>query len=279
MRYRWVYMENFLQTNTMKEPTASLVSLAYTGVFAFAISLLLWFLGVNTTYWDLLGLSLCIGWSIHGTFILLGDKLETLFPPYAAPVICTSVGLSLGLLIAGTFFFHQPLYFFADNHASLVLGVFFGVIGITISRTRNNLVKAKAQLDSAQATQQAQEKMLLETELKLLQAQIEPHFLFNTLSNVVGLVHSDPTAAERTLVNLTTLLRASLQRTREQAVTLGEELDIVQAYLDIQAIRMQGRLSYELRPLSLPLPPRWKIACYVRGRYRLCWYNLWLKMR
>jgi sensor histidine kinase YesM len=93
----------------------------------------------------------------------------------------------------------------------------------------------------------------------LLQAQIEPHFLFNTLSNIAGLIHQDPAAAEQTLLNLTTLLRSSLKRTREDATTLAEELEIAQAYLEINAIRMQGRLSYHIRCdpqlSSLPLPP------------------------
>jgi sensor histidine kinase YesM len=103
------------------------------------------------------------------------------------------------------------------------------------------------------------ERQLTETELKLLQAQIEPHFLFNTLSNVLQLVDGDPRAAKRMLVNLTSYLRASLQRTRTGATMLGEELDLVRAYLEIQAERMGARLAWcidcapELR--GLPLPP------------------------
>jgi hypothetical protein len=69
--------------------------------------------------------------------------------------------------------------------------------------------------------------VLTAADLKLLQAQIEPHFLFNTLSNVVGLIRVDPVAAEKTLLNLTTLLRSSLNRTRHASVTLGEEMAIV----------------------------------------------------
>jgi signal transduction histidine kinase len=102
------------------------------------------------------------------------------------------------------------------------------------------------------------QQRLTETELKLLQAQIEPHFLFNTLSNVVQLIDSDPPGAKRMLLNLTSYLRASLRRTRAGETTLGEELDLVRAYLEIQAVRMGPRLAYrldcpaELRELALP---------------------------
>jgi LytS/YehU family sensor histidine kinase len=121
------------------------------------------------------------------------------------------------------------------------------------------LYATQAALAQADADRARQEKLLTQTELKLLQAQIEPHFLFNTLSNIAGLIHSDPDAAEQTLLNLTTLLRSSLKRTRADATTLKEELEIARAYLDIQAIRMHGRLRYTIKSdpqLDLcPLPP------------------------
>jgi len=100
---------------------------------------------------------------------------------------------------------------------------------------------------------------LAEAELKLLQAQIEPHFLFNTLSNILQLIHTDPPGAHRMLMNLTNYLRGSLRRTRAGATTVVEELDLVRAYLDIQAMRMGGRLSYRIACAPdlryTPLPP------------------------
>jgi sensor histidine kinase YesM len=73
------------------------------------------------------------------------------------------------------------------------------------------------------------------------------------------LIHESPDTAEKTLLNLTTLLRGSLNRTRQQTTTLAQELEIAQAYLDIQSTRMQGRLHYTFDvPADLnniPLPP------------------------
>jgi signal transduction histidine kinase len=225
--------------------------MGYTTVFCVAIGLLLWFLDVAEPLTSALTVSLCIGWSINLTFIAVGDSTERLLPPYIASILLTAVGLGVGLFAAGTALFRDPLFFYADNYGSLVLGVFFAIVGISIFGTRDRLIAARAELAVAESQRQTQDKLLLETELRLLQAQIEPHFLFNTLSNVVGLIHKDPTAAEQTLLNLTTLLRSSLQRTRAQSVTLAEELIIVQAYLEIQSIRMQGRLRYEVLPAEL----------------------------
>ncbi|HYD41167.1 MAG TPA: histidine kinase [Anaeromyxobacter sp.] len=102
-------------------------------------------------------------------------------------------------------------------------------------------------------------RALAEAELKLLQAQIEPHFLFNTLAHVIQLVDGDPARAKRMLLNLTSYLRGSLRRTRSGATTLGEELDLVRAYLEIQAVRMGERLRFTLEcPAALrdhPLSP------------------------
>jgi sensor histidine kinase YesM len=117
----------------------------------------------------------------------------------------------------------------------------------------------KAALAQAEAERLQQQTLHLETHLRLLQAQIEPHFLFNTLSNVASMIRNSPDQAEATLSNLTTLLRASLRRTRRPLVTLGDELDVVQSYLEIQRIRMGERLRYRINAddqlLSIPLPP------------------------
>ena len=70
--------------------------------------------------------------------------------------------------------------FFTDNYLALIIGVFFSIVGVAIFSTRLKLLSTRAELAKAEAQRQAQQKLLLETELKLLQAQIEPHFLFNT---------------------------------------------------------------------------------------------------
>ncbi len=94
--------------------------------------------------------------------------------------------------------------------------------------------------------------------LALLQAQIEPHFLFNTLANVQSLIERDPPRASAMLDSLNRYLRASLGRTRKPASLLGEELELVDALLQIASMRLGDRLRYRidvpdaLRALALP---------------------------
>ena len=141
---------------------------------------------------------------------------------------------------------------------SFVIALVFGTIISYYFYSRGALLQSQAALQQENLKRLDQEQRLTETQLKLLQAQIEPHFLFNTLSNVVGLIETDPHRAKRMLEHFTDYLRSSLQRTRVSQTTLGEELALVTAYLEIQTLRMGTRLRYhidvaaELRGLALP---------------------------
>jgi sensor histidine kinase YesM len=102
------------------------------------------------------------------------------------------------------------------------------------------------------------ENRATEAQLRLLQAQIEPHFLFNTLANVVSLVEADPPRARAMLESFVDYLRASLTGLGQATHTLGDEIDLVDAYLRIIKMRMEDRLKYaidvpgELRTRPLP---------------------------
>jgi LytS/YehU family sensor histidine kinase len=103
------------------------------------------------------------------------------------------------------------------------------------------------------------ETQQLATRLRLLQAQVEPHFLFNTLSNVRRLCQSDAAAGRAMLGQLTRYLRAALPRMREHETTLAEEIDLVSAYLGLQKIRMGARLETSIEApeplLKARVPP------------------------
>jgi two-component sensor histidine kinase len=98
--------------------------------------------------------------------------------------------------------------------------------------------------------------------LTVLQAQVEPHFLYNTLASVRSLVQSDPLRAEATIDALVDHLRASLPKLRTEngsnAATLAEQLEICRSYLDVMCVRMGERLRYaidvpkELREVEFP---------------------------
>lgn len=97
------------------------------------------------------------------------------------------------------------------------------------------------ELDSARL-----ETALAQTEIKLLKAELDPHFVFNALHTISGLVHRDPAAADRMISRLSDFLRLSLSSTGAQEVTLEQELEHLRAYMEVQMVRFRGRLALEV---------------------------------
>jgi LytS/YehU family sensor histidine kinase len=97
------------------------------------------------------------------------------------------------------------------------------------------------------------ESSLMEARLKTLEAELHPHFLFNTLHAISTLVHTDPEAADRMISRLSDLLRLTFDRSGAAGVPLKEELEFLQKYLEIEQIRFQDRLSvkFEIDPETL----------------------------
>ncbi|MGH8077446.1 MAG: sensor histidine kinase [Lysobacter sp.] len=98
------------------------------------------------------------------------------------------------------------------------------------------------------------ERIAVETRLSLLQAQVEPHFLFNTLANVRELVDSGSPQASAVLANLIAYLRAAVPRLHDTVTTLGQEFDLVRAYLEVMHMRMPDRLQFTLHADDAALP-------------------------
>ncbi|MFN8094100.1 MAG: histidine kinase [Vicinamibacteria bacterium] len=89
------------------------------------------------------------------------------------------------------------------------------------------------------------EQLAAEAELRELRAQLNPHFLFNALNTVGALMRTSPERARRTLLDLTSLLRAVLRRSGGEFSTLGQELDLVESYLAIEQARFEERIVVE----------------------------------
>ena len=88
------------------------------------------------------------------------------------------------------------------------------------------------------------ERQALDARLRLLQSQVAPHFLFNTLANVQALVDEGSPQAPAVLRSMTAYLRAAVPRLNEASTTLGQELQLVQAYLELMHMRMPDRLQF-----------------------------------
>jgi len=103
------------------------------------------------------------------------------------------------------------------------------------------------------------ERKALDSRLRLLQAQVEPHFLFNTLANVRELVVSGSPQAATLLDSLIAYLRAAVPRLHDPSTTLAQEAELVRAYLELMHMRMPDRLQYDMQvdkeALELRCPP------------------------
>lgn len=112
------------------------------------------------------------------------------------------------------------------------------------SRERAVQWQLEAEKLKRQATEHGQE--MVEANVKVLQAQIEPHFLFNTLASVQHLVRNDTDTADFLLTQLIRFLRESMPLIRGKGSTLGREFGLAQAYLNIAQVRMGGRLEVKV---------------------------------
>jgi signal transduction histidine kinase len=128
-----------------------------------------------------------------------------------------------------------------------------------IARAITRRVAQRRRQEQAAAAQTVTEKELTQAKLSLLHAQVEPHFLYNTLASAQLLTRQDPQRADEMLGHLIQYLRHSLPRSQEDPSTLGEELERALAYLEILKIRMGPRLDVQLdvpdELLPTPLPP------------------------
>ncbi|HET9694083.1 MAG TPA: histidine kinase [Steroidobacteraceae bacterium] len=139
------------------------------------------------------------------------------------------------------------------------MGMFFGPWIALGALLRQREAFARTQALAFDLERSELERKALDARLRLLQAQVSPHFLFNTLANVQALVDAGSPRASAVLQSLIAYLRAAVPRLNEPSTTMGQELDLVQAYLDVMQMRMPDRLTYALQvdpgARSIECPP------------------------
>ncbi len=128
---------------------------------------------------------------------------------------------------------------------------------IALLRQRDSVVRSQAVAFERERGEL--ERKALDARLRLLQAQVEPHFLFNTLANVRELVDSGSPQASTVLNSLIAYLRAAVPRLQDPSTTVGHELELVRAYLELMHMRMPDRLQFTIHAddtvLALRCPP------------------------
>lgn len=203
----------------------------------------------------------CIGFSIVFMLMLCtrfsGNGRLTLGVILFGVPSGVAMGIALGLLALGQITSAgNP---FNENVDAFIYSTIIGAIATSYFIMREKRLHANAALAAAKLLATDRERQLTTIQLQLLQAQIEPHFLFNTLSSIVSLVDVDSATAKKMLESLTTYLRSTLVRTRSKAFKVADEAEVLNAYLSIQSIRMGKRLCYSITVdescMQLPLPP------------------------
>lgn len=231
------------------------------------------------------GLLLSAAWQ-SGTFSLLGRTLlvgmvamlafgvveqwPTRLPTWMARWVLQVVAVALSIpicvfaiYVASTDAGQPPFWRDGLRAAGFLMMTISGVLFApwfavaALLHQRDSTMRSQAQAFELERSEL--ERNALDSRLRLLQAQVAPHFLFNTLANVRELVESGSPQAAKVLNSLIDYLRASVPRLHEPATTLGQELQLVRAYLELMHMRMPDRLQFALHAedsaLLLRCPP------------------------
>jgi two-component system sensor histidine kinase AlgZ len=138
-------------------------------------------------------------------------------------------------------------WFAGSLKVSIIVTLIFGIFATALESMRVRLDEATVALRTKERDEAEAKRLAAEAQLASLESRVNPHFLFNTLNSIAALVHDDPAAAERVTSELASLMRASLEAASTPLVTLDEELRVVRAYLDIEAVRFGSRLRYSVQ--------------------------------
>jgi sensor histidine kinase YesM len=210
------------------------------------VALLVWAMN-EYSLWATWIISQCQGLSVYVIYSVLFRRLKLRIGRAPCILLSSCLGLPAGLYLAQFIGFHGVAdQLFGNSHSLLRYAVIGGVftLGFTYYFSNRLHIARLEQARQEAALREAQgQKAALRAELRLLQAQIEPHFLFNTLANLHSLIGRDDALARTLLERLNDYLRASLSHSRAEHATLGDEFAMLSAYLAIQQLRMGGRLQ------------------------------------
>jgi two-component system sensor histidine kinase AlgZ len=196
----------------------------------------------------------CLGGPVHATYHFLGDRLgigsrlRWRDLPLHLAILAAAIfaGTELAFLVLGPF--HPDYPFAADERVPSRPAIWLiGLVGnalvtalmFAFSHFRDRL--HEMELNALRARHEA-----LAAQVQALQARLQPHFLFNCLNTVASLIEEDPKRAEAVVEKLSDLFRYTLEAGRRESVPLADEIEFVESYLEIEALRLGPRLRAAL---------------------------------
>jgi sensor histidine kinase YesM len=224
-----------------------------------------WKVSYSVLWGRLLFEALCI-LLVFGLF----ERWPTRLPPWMARWGLQVVGVALVVPIAVSIAYSatcmndkQPWWHDSERLVGFGAMTFLGVLiapwMAVAALLRQIRGEAERQALAFELERSEYERKAVDARMRLLQAQVEPHFLFNTLANVRELVDSGSPQASNVLDNLIAYLRAAVPRLHQGDTTLKQEIELVRAYLEVMHMRMPDRLQFTLHAddaaLELFCPP------------------------
>ncbi len=206
-----------------------------------------WLVLRRTTF---IAMVMLLAFTVSGTWRLLW--LPRWIPHWlvrvaAVCMLAPFASLAAYVAIAGGFMnFIKANNLLSGFATSTIFALFFGPLIAVAAIKREDKQRERADRLQLELEKSALEREVLDARLRLLQAQIEPHFLFNTLANVQALVEAGSENAAPVLRHLIAYLRAAMPRLNDADATLENEMQLVSAYLEIMHMRMPDRLQFEL---------------------------------
>jgi two-component system sensor histidine kinase AlgZ len=164
-----------------------------------------------------------------------------------ASVVVSGLWVLAGAGFAGLFDWAMPApVSFGLRYGSQVPALFLiGILVYLLSAALHYVYLSLEEAREAERRGSAREILKREAELTALKAQIQPHFLFNSLNSISSLTSTDPARAREMCVSLADFLRKTLAVEERESIPIGEELSLVRSYLDVERIRFGARLNVE----------------------------------
>jgi hypothetical protein len=203
-----------------------------------------------------IGNAIVVGLAVVLAFGLLElrpKRRPTWLPRWVLQLIGVVIAVPAGVLLA------HSIAMMIDMHAAHQQGAMTGMVVLMVegllfgpwialgAMVRQRDIFARHQALAFALERSELERDASEARLRLLQAQVKPHFLFNTLANVQALVDTGSPRASGVLTSLVAYLRAAVPNLHDSTTTIAQEVELARAYLEVMHMRMPDRLTYTLR--------------------------------